>query len=147
MLDVFLSSMLGNRCYQSCLPLIRLTRIARRKSVYATQQATHQLYQFYWNTKSELEIYECETQKIDLIAITTVAGKQSLEKTIRNALKVCSLANIRNVPLAIGMDRPLVRPAKHAADIHGESGMAYIRCKKWFKSLKNKYVIPKNMTI
>jgi inosine-uridine nucleoside N-ribohydrolase len=36
---------------------------------------------------------------------------------------VCSLANIRDVPVARGMDRPLVRPARHAANIHGESGM------------------------
>ncbi|HLX56029.1 MAG TPA: nucleoside hydrolase [Ktedonobacteraceae bacterium] len=61
--------------------------------------------------------------EIDLLAITTVAGNQSVEKTTRNALKVCSLANIRQVPIAMGMDRPLVRPAKHAPDIHGESGM------------------------
>ena len=60
---------------------------------------------------------------IDLLAITTVAGNQSLEKTTRNALKVCSLADIRDVPVARGMDRPLVRPAEHAPDIHGESGM------------------------
>ena len=60
---------------------------------------------------------------IDLLAITTVAGNQSLDKTTLNALKVCSLANIRNVPVASGMDRPLVRPARHAANIHGETGM------------------------
>ena len=60
---------------------------------------------------------------IDLLAITTVAGNQSLDKTTFNALKVCSLANIRDVPVARGMDRPLVRPASHAANIHGESGM------------------------
>ncbi|HEY6542967.1 MAG TPA: nucleoside hydrolase [Ktedonobacteraceae bacterium] len=61
--------------------------------------------------------------EIDLLAITTVAGNQSVEKTTRNALKVCSLANIRQVPVARGMDRPLLRPAHHAPDIHGESGM------------------------
>ena len=61
--------------------------------------------------------------EIDLLAITTVAGNQSLEKTTRNALKVCSLANIRHIPIAMGMDRPLVRPAEHAPEIHGESGM------------------------
>ena len=61
--------------------------------------------------------------EIDLLAITTVAGNQSLEKTTRNALKVCSLASIRDVPIVIGMGRPFVRPAKHAADIHGESGL------------------------
>ena len=61
--------------------------------------------------------------EIDLLAITTVAGNQSVEKTTRNALKVCSLANIRQVPIAKGLDRPLLRPAHHAPDIHGESGM------------------------
>ena len=60
---------------------------------------------------------------IELLAITTVAGNQSIEKTTVNALKVCSLANIRDVPVARGMERPLVRAAIHAANIHGESGM------------------------
>src|SRR5947208_4235749 len=61
--------------------------------------------------------------EIELLAITTVAGNQSLEKITRNALKVCSLAGIRDVPIAMGMDRPLVRVANHAADIHGETGL------------------------
>src|SRR3974390_2235127 len=61
--------------------------------------------------------------EIDLLAITTVAGNQSIEKVTRNALKVCSLAGIRDVPIAMGSDRPLVRLAKPAADIHGESGL------------------------
>jgi inosine-uridine nucleoside N-ribohydrolase len=61
--------------------------------------------------------------EIDLLAITTVSGNQSVDKTTHNALKVCSLANIRDVPIARGMDRPLLRPAKHAANIHGESGL------------------------
>lgn len=60
---------------------------------------------------------------IELLAITTVAGNQAVDKTAHNALKVCSLANIRNVPIAKGMDRPLLRPARHAANIHGESGL------------------------
>ena len=60
---------------------------------------------------------------IELVAITTVAGNQTLEKTTRNALKVCSLANIRSVPIASGMDRPLLRPPRYATDIHGETGL------------------------
>ncbi len=58
-----------------------------------------------------------------LEAITTVAGNQTLEKTTRNALKVCSVAGIRDVPVAAGMDRPLVRELRVAADIHGASGL------------------------
>lgn len=61
--------------------------------------------------------------EIDLLAITTVAGNQSVDKTTTNALKVCSLANIRDVPVARGMERPLLRPAQHDPNIHGESGM------------------------
>ena len=60
---------------------------------------------------------------IELLAVTTVAGNQSVDKTTRNALKVLSLANLRHIPVARGIDRPLVRPPKHAPDIHGESGM------------------------
>ena len=60
---------------------------------------------------------------ISLQAITTVAGNQSVEKTTRNALKVCSLANIRDVPVARGMERPLVRPPRFSPEIHGESGL------------------------
>jgi inosine-uridine nucleoside N-ribohydrolase len=60
---------------------------------------------------------------LHLEAITTVAGNQTLEKTTRNALKVCSVAGIRDVPIAAGMDRPLVRPLRVAADIHGASGL------------------------
>src|SRR5581483_294598 len=61
--------------------------------------------------------------EIDLLAITTVAGNQSVTKTTHNALKVCSLANIRSVPIARGRDRPLIRSAHYASDIHGESGL------------------------
>lgn len=60
---------------------------------------------------------------LQLEAITTVAGNQTLEKTTRNALKVCSVAGIRTVPIAAGMDRPLVRDLRVAANIHGASGL------------------------
>jgi len=60
---------------------------------------------------------------IELLAITTVAGNQSLDKTTHNALKVCSLANLHSIPVARGMERPLVRAPEHAENIHGKSGM------------------------
>jgi len=60
---------------------------------------------------------------IDLLAITTVAGNQTLEKTSLNARRVCTVAGIRDVPVAAGCDRPLARVLKTAAHIHGESGL------------------------
>lgn len=60
---------------------------------------------------------------VDLVAITTVAGNQTLDKTTLNARRVCTIADIRDVPIAAGCDRPLVRPLVTAGDIHGESGL------------------------
>lgn len=60
---------------------------------------------------------------IGLEAITTVAGNQTVEKTARNALKICGFAGISGVPIAAGMDRPLVRALHTAPSIHGESGL------------------------
>lgn len=60
---------------------------------------------------------------IDLLAVTTVVGNQTLEKVSRNALAVAEIANIRNIPFAKGCPRPLVREVETAPDIHGDSGM------------------------
>jgi inosine-uridine nucleoside N-ribohydrolase len=60
---------------------------------------------------------------IDLLAITTVAGNQTLEKTTLNARRVCTAARIDDVPIYAGCDRPLVRPQIIAADVHGASGL------------------------
>jgi purine nucleosidase len=61
--------------------------------------------------------------KVDLLAVTTVAGNQTLPKTTLNAQRVCTLAGIADVPIAAGCDRPLVRDLVIAPDIHGASGL------------------------
>jgi purine nucleosidase len=60
---------------------------------------------------------------IDLRAITTVAGNQTLDKTTLNARRVCTVAGIHDVPIHAGCDRPLVRPQIVAPEIHGSSGL------------------------
>ena len=62
--------------------------------------------------------------EIDLLAVTTVAGNQTLDKTTLNARRIMTAAGISDVPVAAGRDRPLLaRRAIVATDIHGESGM------------------------
>jgi purine nucleosidase len=61
--------------------------------------------------------------EIDLCAITTVAGNQTLDKTTLNARRVATVAGIRDVPIAAGCDRPLVRELVTAGEIHGASGL------------------------
>ncbi|WP_040159566.1 uridine-preferring nucleoside hydrolase UriH [Mobilicoccus massiliensis] len=61
--------------------------------------------------------------EIDLVAVTTVGGNQTLTKVTQNALAVAAVAGIDGVPFAAGCDRPLVRPVEVAPDIHGDSGL------------------------
>lgn len=60
---------------------------------------------------------------IDLLAVTTVVGNQTLEKVTANALAVGTIAGITGIPFAAGCPRPLVRSIETAPDIHGDSGM------------------------
>ncbi|MDM4762756.1 nucleoside hydrolase [Galbitalea sp. SE-J8] len=60
---------------------------------------------------------------IDLVAVTTVFGNQTLDRVTRNALGVAAVAGIHGIPFAAGADRPLVRELATAGDFHGESGL------------------------
>ncbi|KUL55401.1 ribonucleoside hydrolase [Streptomyces sp. NRRL F-4489] len=60
---------------------------------------------------------------VELVAVTTVVGNQTLEKVTRNALSVAAIAGITGVPFAAGNPRPLVRSIETAPDIHGETGL------------------------
>ncbi|GAA4704337.1 nucleoside hydrolase [Phytohabitans rumicis] len=61
--------------------------------------------------------------RLNLLAITTVAGNQTLDKTTLNARRVCTIAGITGVPVAAGYDRPLVGELHVADDIHGSTGL------------------------
>lgn len=63
------------------------------------------------------------SEKVELIGITTVAGNAEVDKTSINALKVCEIAGLHDVPVAKGAGQPLVRLRETAPDIHGDSGM------------------------
>ncbi|MEW9094511.1 MAG: pyrimidine-specific ribonucleoside hydrolase RihA [Clostridiaceae bacterium] len=62
------------------------------------------------------------SKKLDVKAVTIVAGNQTQEKTLNNALKVLSFANIE-VPVAKGDDKPLMRDLIIAPEVHGDSGL------------------------
>ena len=58
-----------------------------------------------------------------LLGITTVGGNGQLAQTTHNARVVCTVAGIRDVPIAAGADSPLTRTLETAPDIHGESAL------------------------
>ena len=61
--------------------------------------------------------------EVELLAVTTVHGNQTLEKTTANALRVLEFAGRPDVQVAAGAARPLTREPKVADHVHGESGL------------------------
>ncbi|WP_323835903.1 uridine-preferring nucleoside hydrolase UriH [Photorhabdus africana] len=72
---------------------------------------------------------------IELLAVTTVVGNQTLDKVTRNALAIAHIAGITGVPFAAGCHRPLVRDIETASDIHGESGLGGVKLPKHSRTL------------
>ena len=59
---------------------------------------------------------------LDIKAVTSVCGNQTIEKTTYNAARIMTLAGL-NVPLAMGRVKPLVADAIIAPTVHGDSGL------------------------
>lgn len=59
---------------------------------------------------------------LDLLAVTTVAGNTTLDKTTANAIRVLDLVGSL-IPVAAGAGRPLVRDLVVAEHVHGPTGL------------------------
>ena len=68
-------------------------------------------------------VLAARSPELELVGITCVAGNVEVEQTAANALKICTLAGIRNVPVVKGMTRPLLGELLTARQVHGESGL------------------------
>jgi purine nucleosidase len=64
---------------------------------------------------------------IDLVAVTTVGGNVSIEKTTRNALELREYLGFTAVPVAAGAGEPLSGPVQSAEHVHGEDGLGNVK--------------------
>lgn len=62
------------------------------------------------------------SNEIEVKLITTVAGNVGLDYVTQNALKLLQFFN-KDVPVAKGLDAPLIKERINAGAIHGETGM------------------------
>ena len=62
------------------------------------------------------------SERFDIKAVTTSAGNQTQEKTLKNALNILSLIGA-NVPVHRGCDKPIFRDLIIADFVHGATGL------------------------
>jgi purine nucleosidase len=63
---------------------------------------------------------------IELVAVTTVGGNVSIEKTTRNALELREYLGFGDVPVAAGAGEPLRGETRNAEFVHGEGGLGNV---------------------
>jgi len=69
-------------------------------------------------------IMALNTPRLDLKAITVLAGNIDVDQACHNVLRVLSIVQPASLPIvARGCERPLVRPLFNAAGIHGADGL------------------------
>ena len=61
--------------------------------------------------------------ELSLKAVTSSAGNQTPEKTLRNVLRMLALLGRSDIPVAGGAAKPLMRELIIADNVHGESGL------------------------
>src|ERR1700742_1161935 len=61
--------------------------------------------------------------ELEVAAVTTVAGNQTIDKVTANAIRILDVARAHHIPVAAGAVPPLVHPAATASDVHGETGL------------------------
>ena len=59
---------------------------------------------------------------LDIRAVTSVCGNQTIEKTTYNAMRICTLLGI-DCPVAKGRPSPLLAKPMIAPSVHGQSGL------------------------
>lgn len=61
--------------------------------------------------------------RVDLRAITCVAGNTTVDQVVANTLRVLDIIDAPQIPVAAGARRPLVAPGRHAHAFHGSDGL------------------------
>ena len=60
--------------------------------------------------------------QLDILAVTSVCGNQTIAKTTYNTLRIMTLIGL-DAPMAMGREKPLIGEAIIAPTVHGESGL------------------------
>ena len=68
-------------------------------------------------------IFLAKDPRIDLLAVTCVAGNTGVDQVLRNTLDVLHTAGAGQVPAARGAERPLINDPRHAHAFHGANGL------------------------
>ncbi len=70
-------------------------------------------------------LYACASPEIEIVAVTCLAGNVGAAQVARNTRVVLELAGRGDLRVALGADRPLVKPLQTTEETHGPEGIGH----------------------
>ncbi|HEV7809047.1 MAG TPA: nucleoside hydrolase [Candidatus Limnocylindrales bacterium] len=70
-------------------------------------------------------LYAAATPEAEIVAVTCVGGNVDARQVERNTRSVMELAGRLDVEVALGLERPLVRPVETTPETHGPQGLGH----------------------
>ena len=84
----------------------------------------------YWIIDTDAGVDDCQalvlaltSNKIDILAITTVAGNVALPQVLKNTAETLKICQRPDIPYFIGCERPLISKLATSTAIHGKDGL------------------------
>jgi len=84
-------------------------------------------------------LYVAASPEAELVAVTCVGGNVDAHQVERNTRSVLELAGRGDVEVALGRDRPLVRPIETTPETHGPQGLGYAELPSPSRSLSERH--------
>ena len=70
-------------------------------------------------------LYACASPEAELVAVTCIGGNVDARQVAENTRAVLALAGRADVAVALGRERPLVKPLVTSTETHGPRGLGY----------------------
>lgn len=80
------------------------------------------------------------SQELNVLGITTVSGNVEVELATKNTLVLLDLIDAEEIPVARGMDAPLIRPLVTAKHVHGSHGLGEYKVGASARSIVQEHV-------
>jgi purine nucleosidase len=86
-------------------------------------------------------LYVCASPEAELVAVTCVGGNVDAHQVERNTRSILELAGRLDVEVALGRDRPLVRPVETTPETHGPQGLGHAELPPPSRALSDRHAV------
>src|SRR3954452_15920185 len=86
-------------------------------------------------------LYAAATPEAEIVAVTCVGGNVDARQVERNSRAVMERAGRTDVEVALGRERPLVRPVETTPETHGPQGLGHAELPPPTKPLSDRHAV------